>query len=163
MIHLAFKYSDLKRIAVILFSILYLIPAVGVSLDLHKCGKKIKVISVNASHKVKCPCGVDMPFDCCKDIHLSVKIVDAQQSSKSTITPQSINFKLLSLQTLIALSEPCFSQVESFDFSNYHAPPFKSKQPVYLTNSIFRIWFISKCICLAAFYRMTALGALLLL
>lgn len=129
----------LKRFTVILFSILYLIPAVGISLDLHKCGKKIKVISVNALHKSKCPCGVDMPFDCCKDIHLSVKIVDAQKSSKSTITPHPLNFKLLSTQTLISINKPCFAQFGFFDFSNYHAPPFKCKQPVYLTNRIFRI------------------------
>lgn len=80
-----------------------------------------------------------MPFDCCKDIHVSVKIVDAQKSSKSTITPQSINFKLLSTQTLLTFCEQCLAQVEVFDFSNYHSPPFKSKHPVYLTNSVFLI------------------------
>ena len=129
----------MRRFTVILFSFLYLIPAIGVSLDLHKCGKQIKIISVNANHKSKCPCGTDMPFGCCKDIHLSVKIVDSQKCSNSTIIPQSNFFKQVFTQTLITLCETCFSQNDVFDFSNYHAPPFKSKHPVYLTNSVFLI------------------------
>ena len=133
-----FKELPLKRIAVILFSILYLIPAVGVSLDLHKCGKKIKVIAVNAPHGAKCPCGTDMPFDCCKDIHLSVQIKDEQKTSEAIIVSHTGYFNLIAIPVELSIGAPS-SQVEVFDFTSYHAPPFKSKQPVYLTNSIFRI------------------------
>ena len=128
----------LKKALVILISILYLIPVVGFSLDLHWCGKKVKVVSVNAAHETKCPCGTEMPFDCCKDVHLNVKVSDSQKCSKHISNPKQIHFNLLPNFVILAIGEPA-SQVEVFDFSSYHAPPFKSKAPVYITNSIFRI------------------------
>jgi hypothetical protein len=128
----------LKRFVAILFTLFYIIPAIGVSLDIHKCGKKIKVISVNAAHENKCPCGTDMPFDCCKDFHVKVKIQDSQKVSKSSLDFRLSEIKQFAFASDLKIAEPS-SQVQVFDFSSYHAPPFKSKRPVYLTNSIFLI------------------------
>jgi hypothetical protein len=128
----------LKRILVILFTLFYLLPAVGVSLDLHKCGKKVKVIEINSPHGAKCPCGTAMPFDCCKDVHLSVKIDDSQKITKSSLSFRLNVFKQFDLPVIIKIGETV-TRVNVFDFSSYHAPPFKNKQPVYLINSIFRI------------------------
>ncbi len=128
----------LRKIFNILLVMLYLIPAIGFSVDLHKCGKKIKIVSVNASHKSKCPCGTNMPFNCCKDVHLSIKIDKEQKCSKSIIIPHSNDIKQFLTLPVFTLGE-LSSQIEVFDFSSYHAPPFKNWQPVYLTNCTFRI------------------------
>ena len=128
----------LKKNLVILFAFIYLIPAIGFSIDLHWCGKKVKIVYVNSSHESRCPCGTNMPFGCCKDVHLTLKIVDAQKSTDQIIVPCSVDFKQICTYVVPSIVEP-FSKIVAFDFSNYHAPPFKSKTPVYLTNSIFRI------------------------
>jgi hypothetical protein len=36
-------------------------------------------------------------------------------------------------------SEKLFQQVEVFDITNYHAPPFKAKLPAFLLTGILRI------------------------
>ena len=107
-------------------------------MNLHKCGKKIKVVSLNSSHENKCPCGTEMPFDCCKDIHVCVKIIDAQKESKQISVQHSTNFKSQNIPVILSIGKPS-SQVDAFNFANYHAPPFKNKLPVYLANNIFRI------------------------
>ena len=128
----------MKKIFLVFLTFLYLFAAIGFSVDLHWCCKKVKIVSVNSSHESRCPCGTNMPFGCCKDVYLSVKIVDAQKNTKHIIVPCSIDFKQLCTYVVPSIGEP-FSKIVAFDFSNYHAPPFKSKTPVYLTNSIFRI------------------------
>ena len=105
---------------------------------MHKCGKKIKVISVNAPHANKCPCGTDMPFDCCKDVHVKVKINDNQKVSKSAVDFRLSQIKQFAVAPIMAIGEPT-PQVRVFDFSSIHAPPFKDKLPVFLRNSVFRI------------------------
>lgn len=128
----------MKKVTTILFILLYLLPAIGFSLDFHKCGKKIRVVSINAAHENKCPCGSKMPFNCCKDVHISLKLSENQKNSSQIIIPGNIFFKHISYFVSILVfdfSAPLFV----FDFTNYHAPPFKSKQPVYLTNNVFII------------------------
>ena len=128
----------MRKLVNILLVVFYLIPVIGFSVDLHKCGKKIRVVSINASHETKCPCGSEMPFGCCKDFHVSVKLTDNQKTTSQLYIPKNNFVKQLStIYSFSVLVPP--SQVIVFDFVNYHAPPFKSKQPVYLTNSIFRI------------------------
>ncbi len=132
------KLSRLKRVLVILFSLIYLASAVGFSMDLHRCGKSVKAVSVNASHKTKCPCKKNMPSGCCKDIHLKIKISDSQKNV------QHLSFNNVSCDnhlfgTVILSDSEVFTNIRIFDFSLYHAPPFKIKQPVYLTNCIFLI------------------------
>jgi len=128
----------LKKYAFILFSVLYLIPATGVSLDMHKCGKKIKVIAINAPHGAKCPCGTDMPFNCCTDFHVKVKIDDNQKLSKS-----AIGFRLGEIRHFVFTHEVKIgvptSRARVFDFATIHAPPFKDRIPVFLWNNVFRI------------------------
>lgn len=128
----------MKRIAILILSILYLIPSVGVAMDLHKCGKKIRAISINAPHKSRCPCGTKMPAGCCKDFHLSLKIVDSQQESKCILIQAYNHFIQVDRPVNLILGET-HSHFEIFDFSSYHAPPFKIKLPVYLVNSVFLV------------------------
>ncbi len=107
-------------------------------MDLHKCGKKIRAISINAPHKSRCPCGTKMPAGCCKDFHLSLKIVDSQKESKSILIKASNDFKNFSYPVNLT-ADKTHPHFELFDFSSYHAPPFKIKLPVYLVNSVFLV------------------------
>ena len=128
----------LKRLIVVFFVIAYLVPAIGFSVDVHWCGKTVRVVDLNASHHTKCPCKTNMPKGCCKDKHLLVKLTDEYRNLAC------VDF-LKSFTTFNALASVFIQTITPttptlvFDFSRYHAPPFKSKESIYLRNRIFRI------------------------
>ncbi len=117
---------------------MYLIPAIGLSVNLHKCGKKIKVINLNSSHETKCPCGKEMPLNCCKDIQLMVKLNDNHKVAQST---PAINLNFVKLFTAAFYLSEVFQRLQLSDtsFENYHSPPDLHRQAVYLVIGVFRI------------------------
>ena len=117
---------------------LYILPAIGFSIGIHRCGNKVKVITIDSPHEKKCPCSKKMPSGCCKDVHLSLKLTDNHKTATQLAVPNNNFVKQLSVIASFETLNP-ISQVTLFDFTYYYAPPFKSKQPVYLANSIFRI------------------------
>jgi hypothetical protein len=131
-------YKAMARIFIILFAGFYLLISTGINVSAHWCGKKIRLVSIASSHEKKCPCGTKMRPGCCKDVHAYFKITDNQKISSQVVLPVNSFAKAL---TTVAFqkSEKLFAQVEVFDISNYHAPPFKTKLPVYLRSSILRI------------------------
>ena len=116
-----------------------MVPAIGFSMDLHWCGNKVKLVSVDSAHKKKCPCNKKMPPGCCKDVHVSVKLIENQKAPSHLTIPNKSFVKQVSAVGSLSVSTSSSQQVEVFDFANYHAPPFKSKLPVYLAISVFRI------------------------
>lgn len=118
--------------------VFYLIPSIGFSIDVHWCGKKLKIVSFDAAHEKNCPCSKKRAKGCCKDVHVSLKLTDSQKTSTEVTSPSNGFVKHLTatIPCLISLS-PRHNFV--FNFSRYHAPPFKSKEPVYLLNSVIRI------------------------
>jgi hypothetical protein len=117
---------------------IYILPAVGFSMDVHWCGKKLKVVAFDSPHEKKCPCNKEMPSGCCKDSHVSVKLSDNQKTTTQLNAPHNSFVK--KINPLVSFSVPTLeSHAVAFDFTKYHAPPFKSKLPVYLVNSIIRI------------------------
>lgn len=127
----------MKKVAAIFLTILYLLPAIGFSIDVHLCGNKTQSIGINKLHGSKCSCGSTMPRNCCKDIHASIKLKDNHKASSQVLTPQTDFIK--QLHGVLLPFNLVIAPVVVFNFSNYHSPPFKSKQPVYLDNSTFRI------------------------
>jgi hypothetical protein len=115
-----------------------MLPAIGFSMDLHWCGKNVRLVAFDSAHEKKCPCSKKMSSSCCKDVHVSIKLSDNQKNVSCIVSPGNNFVKYFSSVICLFVSLPA-SQFEAFDFANYHAPPFKSKQPVYLTNSIFRV------------------------
>jgi len=79
-----------------------------------------------------------MSSGCCKDAHVTVKLTDNHKTTSQLTLPGNNLLKHFSPVVSVLVSKP-FSLVEAFDFANYHSPPFKSKQPVYLAYSVFRI------------------------
>jgi hypothetical protein len=127
-----------KKPAIILLCLLYILPAIGFSMDLHWCGKSVKLVTFDSAHEKKCPCSKKMSSSCCKDVHVSIKLSDNQKNASRVIAPSNDFVKHFNFAICLFVSLPA-SQVEAFDFADYHAPPFKSKQPVYLANSVFLI------------------------
>jgi hypothetical protein len=128
----------MKIITILLLTFFYLIPVTGFSIDIHWCGNKIKSIGVEKIHKDKCPCGKLMPVGCCKDTSSFIKLTDNHKGT-SWLTVPTNNFTMLAVEYYLPQINLFSAQISVFYFSKYYSPPFKSKYPVYLTNSIFRI------------------------
>src|SRR5215510_10536991 len=127
----------MKRIITVLFAAIYLLLAMGVNVNAHWCGKKIRFVSFAAPHEKKCPCGKKMNPGCCKDVHAYFKITDTQKAASKIVLPPN------SFSTITAAvseqHETIYQRVDVFDITSYHAPPFKTKLPVYLAGSVLRV------------------------
>lgn len=128
----------MRKLLSIFLIFFYLIPAVGFSVDAHWCGKKLRIVAIDSVHEKKCPCSKKMSTGCCNDVHVSVKLTDSQKASAQVIAPTQNLVKNLDVAIVLAILFTN-SNVKVFDFSKYHAPPFKFKQPVYLSINVFRI------------------------
>ena len=128
----------MKKIAIILLAFLYLLPAIGFSINVHFCGNKIQTVSVESVNKKLCSCGSKMPKGCCRNIHTVIKLTDNQNPSSSTDLTFNNFAKQLANNAFLHLGvfPDGFS---AFIIPNYHAPPDINKLPVYLANCTFRI------------------------
>ena len=117
---------------------LYLVPAIGFSVNAHYCGGKLASVSFDFLKTKKCKCGKKMNPNCCKTKTFTLKINDSQKQ-----TPQfTFDFnKNLKIQPEVAITSTNVFQpviiVNSF-FNNHH-PPDQVKQELYLLNQVFRI------------------------
>ncbi len=131
------KTIELKRITLILLIFLYLIPAIGVSVNIHKCGKTWSFTFLNSVSKKKCKCGRKTTHNCCKDFNLSFKITENQKDSKLFSVPGNSFEKVLnSTYPSVDLLVPN-SKVLIYT-ANYSPPPIY-KRPVYLFHRTFLI------------------------
>jgi hypothetical protein len=128
----------MKKIAIILFVFLYLLPAIGFSIDVHFCGNKIQTVNVETINRNLCSCGSKMPKGCCRDIHTVIKLTDNQNPSSSTDVIFNNFAKQLANSAFLHLGV-ISDGFSIFIFPNYHAPPEINKPPVYLANCTFRI------------------------
>lgn len=73
----------MKKIALILVLLVYLIPAIGITVSAHYCGENITWVSVNFEQTThKCACGTKkMKTDCCKDKTAFIKLKHEQRNS----------------------------------------------------------------------------------
>ncbi len=128
----------MKRAAVILITILYLLPVIGMTVSAHYCCGKLSSVSLNFLGKGKCPCGTKkMKKNCCKTKTCLLSIKDVQQNS-----PQlAIDFsKSFSFVPCVITTNPVVLHSTTFliPFCN-NLPLPKIKQPLYLSNKVFRI------------------------
>lgn len=128
----------MKKIALILFTALYLIPAIGFSINVHWCGNNVSSVNLESFSKSGCSCGIEMPLGCCKDIKTVIKFSDTHSPASQT----AITSNELVNQLADAILTVCYSNYKKetiTNFSDYHAPPFKCKLPVYMSICVFRI------------------------
>jgi hypothetical protein len=127
----------MKRVAILLFTVFYMLPVIGFSIDVHWCGNKVNSIKIVSDKEEKCPCGKKMKNGCCKDTHTFIKLTDNQKAGSTLTTfinhPLEISLFIISKTNLFS------SRSEICNFSRDHAPPYKSKHPVYFACNVFRI------------------------
>ncbi len=128
----------MKKTAAILLTLLYLLPAIGFSIDAHWCGNKIQAIKVNAVTKKECSCGKKMPKGCCKNVHSHIQLTDNHNGSSTVVSYNNDLVKLLA-DLPVHTAGLFVSRLSAFNFTDDHAPPGGNKLPVYLTNCTFRI------------------------
>lgn len=121
-----------------LLTVLYLIPAIGVSVNAHWCGTKMMTLSIDSGDSDKCACGMEMPSGCCKNLHAVFQLTDNQKAA-SELTFSKDNFAKPILPAEFQSPSVLFAQEIYSQFSAYHAPPPDGKLPVYLSNCVFRI------------------------
>ncbi len=120
----------MKNISIILFSVLYLFIASGLTLRLHYCGDKLKNISLNARGSEEGCCGNKKKSKrCCHEKTASVKIKDSHRHVTGQKVPSDFKVNDFCLNT--ALSN--FSQpISAVIAPDYHAPPIVYRIPIFI-------------------------------
>lgn len=129
----------MKEALSILFLFLYIIPAIGVNVSLHYCGKKLSSFSLNGESVVQCFCGSKKAKkSCCSDKSISIKLSDDQQENSKFITGVSKGIG------------GCFAPAVNLFFADYFGgdvdavflkqhPPNNVNAPLYIVYGVFRI------------------------
>ncbi len=127
----------MKKVAAIFLVFLYLIPSIGFSMDLHFCGSSVTNLSIQKKLDKDCICAKKSAKNCCKEIHLEVKL-DVSQKAASTL---EVSKKVSEIKLFInnIFSSELFtssSQKNSFIYYDPLRSSSLQKHPVYLTNSL---------------------------
>lgn len=120
--------------------LLYLMPAIGITVSAHYCGGRLASVSFNPlSTKHKCPCGSKkMKRDCCKDVVNTFELDDEQKRPQ----PMVFNLGSVAMAHHVVASPTSFnyrSPVLSTEFEHGPHPPDDLKHPLYLRHRVFRI------------------------
>lgn len=137
----------MKRIISLIIMVLYLLPALGITVSAHYCSGKLADVSLLGSKsKMTCACGANTPKSkvilkkkCCEQFIYSLKL-EKQQLKESAIDHK--------LSDLVALEKP-----HHFDFIRNtvvvpskvalsyspNLPPGRYKEPIYIQNDSFLI------------------------
>jgi hypothetical protein len=127
----------MKRIALLFFAFLYLMPAVGFSINVHWCGKKINSVSIGHLKADNCPCGKKMKRNCCSDFHTFVKLDDSHKAAPTVSVAAN---KLTQPVTLAAFGViQNNTLIRSFIHFDLYCPSVLCGPPVYLRCCNFRV------------------------
>lgn len=128
----------MKKITAILIMIIYLIPALGFSINAHYCGDKLASVSFDLLNSEKCACGSKkMKSKCCKTKSFSLKIEDSQKQTPQLLIEYDKVFKAHA--GIVTIPFIGYYKVSQNSFSNHHHPPNKPKLQLYLTFQVFRL------------------------
>lgn len=128
----------MKKIFLILLVFLYIIPAIGVSVQAHYCGGKLASVSLTASKADSCACGSKQSKKkCCSNKTFSIKTKDSQQSPFE-LNPEFKAFKFQLLRTIKQKFNLQSARTVNSFYINHH-PPDVVKPPLFLLNRVFRI------------------------
>ncbi len=134
----------MKRLFATIFLIVYFVTSSGATIQLHFCMDKLMSWDVNGSAQSKCgTCGKEKKGHkgCCHDENRFVKIEKAHQASTLFYSLQKFSPEI----SLASFLSSALHQVVNPILSNpsSHAPPGAPKFPIYLSISVFRIWYLS--------------------
>jgi hypothetical protein len=127
----------MKKIAILILTFLYLLPAVGFSVNVHWCGNRAQTVELGFAQNKKCSCGEKMVKGCCKNTHTVIKLTANHHAASSIISPTNIVYHAIPVPFFY--QGIFFEKVASFHVATDASPPGKNKLPVYLTTCTFRI------------------------
>lgn len=128
-----------RRLAILIFLLLYLGTSVGFAMDLHFCGTRLAVVQINASVKKAC-CKQEKKKavnKCCKNKRVEVKVSEQSKTVSLSKVPSAAGFDLF----LLPVSELRITAlpVTQLAIFSYRGPPQVSSIPLVIKNCVFRI------------------------
>jgi len=126
-----------KRAIAILFSIVYLLSAVGVSVEhFYCCGKLASTTFILGDTHHPVVKGLAKTDDCCKTTKQSFRVKDNHVGvSGSSIVPTWV---AVMMQLVPALPEPAVQEYTGITY-RVHGPPERQQTPIYILNCTYRI------------------------
>ncbi|TSJ41312.1 HYC_CC_PP family protein [Fluviicola chungangensis] len=138
----------MKRILSLIIMVLYLLPALGMTVSTHFCGGRLTDVSLfGSTSKMNCSCGTTIPEKnplvqkkCCEQLTYSLKLGNQQlkqsvsivKSTDAEITaPKQFRFEFTRNRVI----------VHANTVLNYipDLPPGRYKEPIYIQNDSFLI------------------------
>lgn len=128
----------MKRFAITLFALLYLVSSSGLAINNFYCCGKLKKTSLLLDEEVfkKCKCSKD--DNCCNTETVYVKVKD-NHSPVNSLKLSCSEFANQFNVYVTTVTDPYFVSHAWNEWTAIHAPPLISKQPVYLQVENFRI------------------------
>lgn len=127
----------MKKLLAILVMLLYIVPAIGVNVSSHFCGRE--AVSSCFKEQKSCVCTPKaMKKGCCENKQQLLKIDDTQQKAELPVQKFSNPFyAILSIPT--ELTSIVFTDYTNAIGKCPAKPPYLYREPIYLLNRVFRI------------------------
>ncbi|OLY94539.1 hypothetical protein BUE76_23700 [Cnuella takakiae] len=130
----------MKRLAILILSLLYLTASTGATIHLHYCMDELVSWGIDKDVSDSCSnCGMakEDTKGCCKDEHKQVK-VDADQKATEASLSYLLSFSEV-VTPLFPDYQPTLYVGTSYRLPFSNAPPDREKEPLYLQYRVFRI------------------------
>lgn len=138
----------MKRILSLVIMVLYLLPALGMTVSTHYCGGKLANVSLfGSTSKMNCSCGAMTPKNkvhfkkkCCEQVTYSLKLGN-QQLKQSALIFKSSDSGILEAKQLNFDFIRNTAIVTKKVILNYspNLPPGRYKEPIYIQNDSFLV------------------------
>lgn len=128
----------MRKLIVIFFLFLYMIPAIGISVTAHYCGGRLVEITLNSPEGGTCVCGNKKKTDCCKTKIAFIKLCEVHKNNPQFLVsaPNELNKQILYPPTTIFSFQ--IKAPETYNFASTH-PPNDYGESIYLVNRVIRI------------------------
>lgn len=130
----------MKKIFILVISLLYLSMSTGIALNIHYCMNRIASVSLHTGEQDEDACGTcgmdKTDSHCCKDVTKVVKLSDNHQPSKIVFAFFSLPADLLISNTDFIVPVQGLSTIPKL---TYWQPPPRELNQLYLVHSVFRI------------------------
>ena len=134
-------FSKMKKVALLFFTLIYLVSVSGVAWGNFYCCGKLKetfLFSSKQAVKISKSCKGNKLPGCCDTKTFFSKVKDNHSPSNAVKVADTFGKKLLQSNAFeLPISQSTYFVTGSF--TPLHAPPLISKQPVYLSICTFRI------------------------
>lgn len=128
----------MKRAISIIILVLYVIPTIGVSVNLHFCGGKLSTIAVWSAKSI-CKCAKKtMKKGCCKQQQATYKISDKQCLTESAEKVTLVKKDFQCFYLLNKSHTPNYRYI-SFVSDTGHPPPLLKLKALYVLHQSFLI------------------------